>query len=402
MKRTIFVLAAFAALFASCQKMDVIDSSNVAMDNTIKVTAMIDETPDVKSSAVVTDQTNIASFKLSMYNDGEAVAEDVTFSKPTKSGDPWTHDGIYYWAAGNYMFYGLAQDNSASNAISQASVTKDGITIGTSANPYKIVTDGATNKPSWNATAGKYEGGIYEGNVSSVSQPDPVIAVETASRNDDNTGTSVTTMRFYHALSRLRVVLDSYDPKTSNLKLVVVGYEFRKVGVEGYTSKAIASNADAASAPWTIKTKGNVRENSVAFPASYDSSWGGTSKSLIPSDSWCNIIPGDIATALVVKAALYDSNGKFVAYRYLTTSTVTVMNASGSLTSYLPGKQYTYKVQVSSDGGDDTDYPKNPGLDDPDHDGPDENVEGLVIKITSVTVEAWQSVNGGTAVFTGE
>jgi len=399
MKKFILFAAAAATLFASCTKKDVIYSHNVGMDNTIKVTAMIDS--DVtKASAVVTDQATIASFKMYAYNDGSSVIPGITFSRPATSGDPWTHEGIYYWATGTYNFYGLAQDNSAANSISGVAVTKDGITIGTKDAPYTIATDGATNKPSWNGTA--YEGGIYESAVASVSQPDPVVSCETATRSDSNTGTTVTTMRFYHALSRLRVQLNSYDPKTSHLKLVVVGYEFRQVGVAGYTTKAIATNADAASVPWTVKTTGMVRENSVAIPATFDSAWTGTSKSLIPSNSWCNVIPGNVATALVVKCALYDDNGKWVADRFLTTGDTAVMKNNNTIASYLPGHQYTYKVQVSSDGGADTDKPKNPGLDDPDHDGPDTDVDGLTIKITSVTVEEWSSENGGTAVFTGK
>lgn len=407
--RTSLICAAAALLFlASCNKNDMIESQNVSIDNTIKVEAIINSNPPTKASAVVTDQNNISSFSMYMYNDGEALAEGVKFSKPSVAGDPWTHSGIYYWAAGEYDFFGVAQDNSADNAISQVNVTEDGISIGTNASPYVIVTDGETDEPAWDASAGAYVGGIYGDAVASSDQPDPVVAAETVTRNDDNTGGKISTMNFYHALSRVRVSFNSYDPKSSNLKLVVLGYEFRQVGVEGYTTQPIASSTDASSVDWTIKTKGMVRENSVDVPDEFDSSWTGTSKSLIPDDSWCNVIPGDVATALVVKAALYDNTDNYVACRYLTTASEDVMKAAGlkvsgtSTYAYQPGYQYTYTVEVTSDGGADTDYPQNPGLDDPNHDGPDDDLEGLVIKVTSVTVQDWQDAQGGTAVFTGE
>jgi len=409
--KTYFFYAATAAaalMFTSCNKNDMIESRNVSIDNTIKVEAILNGDPLTRATAAVTEQDDMSSFDMYMYNDGEAVAEGVTFSKPTTAGDPWTHSGIYYWAAGEYDFFGIAQDNSADNSISEVNVTKDGITIGTSASPYVIVTDGETDEPVWNGTSQKYEGGIYGSAVTSSDQPDPVVAAETVTREDDNSGSKITTMNFYHALSRVRVAFDSYDPKSSNLKLVVLGYEFRQVGVEGYTAQPVASSADASSIDWTIKTKGMVRENSVDVPDVFDSSWTGTSKNLIPDDSWCNVIPGDVATALVVKAALYDNTDNFVACRYLTTAAEDVMKAAGlkvsgtSTYAYRSGYQYTYTVEVSSDGGVDTDYPTNPGLDDPDHDGPDDDLEGLVIKVTSVTVQDWQDAEGGTAVFTGE
>ncbi len=409
MKKSFLFAAAAALLLTSCTKDDVITSQNVSIDNTIKVQAIINGNPFTKVNAALTSTDSLKSFSMNIYNDGETVAENLTFSKPATAGDPWTHDGIYYWAAGKYSFYAVAQDNSASNAISKLNITSKGITIGTKTSPYVIATDGKTYEPKWNATAGAYVGGIYDDAVTPVNQPDPIVAADTLRRDSDNTGSKITTMNFHHALSRISAKLDSYDPKTANLKLVVLGYEFRQVGVAGYTTKAIVAEEDADTIAWTITTKGMVRENSVAVPDAWNASWTGSMKNLIPASdsSWCNVIPGDVATALVMKVALYDNTDNFVAVRYLTSSSDQAMKSEGlkvgtSKYAYLSGYQYTYHVEVTADGGSDTDKPTNPGLEDPNHDGPDPDMGDLKVKITSVTVEEWVAKDGGTAKFTGE
>lgn len=409
MKKSIVFAAAAAIILTSCSKDDVISSQNVSIDNTIKVQAIINGNSSTKVNAALTSTDSLKSFAMYIYNDGETVAENLTFSKPAKAGDPWTHDGIYYWAAGKYAFYAAAQDNSASNTISGISITSGGIKIGTAMSPYVIATDGNTDEPKWNSAAGTYEGGIYGDAVTFIDQPDPVVAADTLRRDSDNNGSKITTMNFHHVLSRLCAELDSYDPKTSHLKLVVLGYEFRQVGVKGYTSKSIVAEEDADTIAWVVTKRGMVRENSVAVPDEWDSSWTGNMKNLIPASdsSWCNVIPGDVAAALVLKVALYDNTNNFVAVRYLTSASDEAMKSEGlkvdtSKYAYLSGYQYTYHAQITADGGPDTDNNPNPGLDDPNHDGPDPDMGGLRVKITSVTVEDWVAKDGGTAKFEGE
>jgi len=396
MKKSFLILAAVAAAtlsIASCQKAVVDNGASMPDSNEIQIMSVYASNPFATkaagqgySSSIETTTEKLASFKMYAWS-GDNKFIDGTEYKPvmkkdsTSEIDYWSDGNKYYWAADKnitYTFVGLA-NNNASAAF--GTVTKGQIDI----TDYEVKTGGAEG------TAADYThalgNGIYadadELAANAVSQDDPCVSIATG-----NSAEKVTSMTFYHMLTRVRVAAKATIASTVKVKVKFLGYEFRGVGVKGSASITNASSITWGNTP----TLGCVRDNRFLAATKFDGTGGSKGIDItgktdflsLGTDSWCNVIPGTKPSSLVVKVAFYDSTtGDYIATRYLTSSSIT-----SDVTSLAAGTQYTYKVSITGNGGTDTD-----GTD------PDEYLDNLMIKVTGITVAAWDGKDGGTVNF---
>lgn len=359
---TIFAAAVAALTLASCNKDDSVYENASKLDATIGIESIQDASAlATKSDATTTTTEDIESFKMWIYRTDATTA--VNAGKLTWTGnntDGWSNgaDAPYYWQKGKtYRFLAAAKDNKAWDAT--------GWTL-------------SPNKDSF-LQCSNYA--VANGKATTTNQEDIVFAFAEGTQDSQ-----VTSLTFFHALSRIRVA-GTYDKGNTTLNAKILGYKFTGVGVEGGLTGPQAADADIT---WNTTKTGVV----------YD--WDRYTKDNAPEmdkyaeNAWCNVIPGEkVATGLVVEVAFYDGT-EFIGTRELHAKVGgTVAALTNDVKKYQSGIQYTYNIKVVKDGGDDTD-PDDP---DPDNPTPDDPLSKYKIEILKVTVTPWKSVTGGSTTY---
>jgi len=392
---TIVASATFILSLASCQKFftDEVYNSNDALHSEIRVSAMVDSPRETKAVTSTTCTTALLeSFNMKAYHIGKPIiGSDSAFATYTKGeGEDATFTTVntYYWpnAISNdtpATFFAIAENNKAVEKparAASAAINKDGITI----TDYTV--------------------------ASNTDQDDPIYATSKVTSKVSIPDVEDVSIVFKHMLSRVTVaVAYSSVVEKGNLKIKVLGYEFRNVGMKG--SATVNADGNLSWTPATIESAQWIKDMYVsdwakssydytegaapidASAASFSSSeYAQQTDKIYRENSWSNVIPGTGADYLMVPCAVFDQNDQYVATRYLT------KNFATSRGSYEAGKQYIYNVYITNDGGGDTD-----GDDDTDGDGyNDSDLSGLTIDCLGVSVTPWVTAVGGSAEFIGD
>lgn len=99
MKKSIFLLAAFALLAASCAKTELVSSGAFSSQKGIGFSAYTAKPTKAAQTDVITEE--FTSFKVSAIGNGAVYFDNVTFAKNTV----WESDPVYFWPAYALDFY---------------------------------------------------------------------------------------------------------------------------------------------------------------------------------------------------------------------------------------------------------------------------------------------------------
>ena len=100
MKKSIFLLAAFALLAASCTKTELVSSGALSSQKGIGFSAYTAKPTKAAQTDVITDDFN--SFQVSAIGNGAVYFDNVTFRKVSTV---WESDPLYFWPAYELDFY---------------------------------------------------------------------------------------------------------------------------------------------------------------------------------------------------------------------------------------------------------------------------------------------------------
>ena len=100
MKKSIFLLAAFALLSASCTKTELVSSGALSSQKGIGFSAYTAKPTKAAQEDVTTG--NLDSFEVTAIGNGAVYFDDVTFEKGTTV---WESDPLYFWPAYALNFY---------------------------------------------------------------------------------------------------------------------------------------------------------------------------------------------------------------------------------------------------------------------------------------------------------
>lgn len=101
MKKSIFLLAAFALLAASCTKTELVSSGALSSQKGIGFSAYTAKPTKAAQTDVITEE--FTSFKVSAIGNGAIYFDDVTFSKNGEG--VWASTPAYFWPAYMLNFY---------------------------------------------------------------------------------------------------------------------------------------------------------------------------------------------------------------------------------------------------------------------------------------------------------
>ena len=179
MKKSIFLLAAFALLAASCAKTELVSSGAFSSQKGIGFSAYTAKPTKAAQEDVTT--SNLTSFQVSAIGHGAVYFDNVTFEKGTTV---WESDPLYFWPAYALDFY-------AYNTPEKGTFTRD------------ITTSGQTLK--------------FEPSKTLAEQEDLVAARAIGKTESNNNAKSAIELTFNHYLTQLVV-----NAKCSNTGYTVV------------------------------------------------------------------------------------------------------------------------------------------------------------------------------------
>lgn len=192
MKKSIFFLAAFALLAASCTKTELVSSGALSSQKGIGFSAYTAKPTKAAQTDVTTGNFN--SFKVTAIGNSAVYFDDVTFKKGTTV---WESDPLYFWPAYALDFY-------AYNTPEKGTFTRN------------ITTSGQTLK--------------FEPSTTLSEQEDLVAVSATGKTESDNNSNNAIALTFNHYLTQVVV-----NAKCSNAgyKVEVEGVKLANLAGEG-------------------------------------------------------------------------------------------------------------------------------------------------------------------------
>ena len=192
MKKSIFLLAAFALLAASCTKTELVSSGALSSQKGIGFSAYTAKPTKAAQTDVTTG--NLDSFEVTAIGNGAVYFDDVTFEKGTTV---WESDPLYFWPAYALDFY-------AYNTPEKGTFTRN------------ITTSGQTLK--------------FEPSTTLSEQEDLVAVSATGKTESDNNSNKAIALTFNHYLTQVVV-----NAKCSNAgyKVEVEGVKLANLAGEG-------------------------------------------------------------------------------------------------------------------------------------------------------------------------
>lgn len=192
MKKSIFLLAAFALLAASCTKTELVSSGALSSQKGIGFSAYTAKPTKAAQEDVTTG--NLDSFEVTAIGNGAVYFDDVTFEKGTTV---WESDPLYFWPAYALDFY-------AYNTPEKGTFTRN------------ITTSGQTLK--------------FEPSTTLSEQEDLVAVSATGKTESDNNSNKAIALTFNHYLTQVVV-----NAKCSNAgyKVEVEGVKLANLAGEG-------------------------------------------------------------------------------------------------------------------------------------------------------------------------
>ena len=192
MKKSIFLLAAFALLSASCTKTELVSSGALSSQKGIGFSAYTAKPTKAAQTDVKTDNFN--SFEVSAIGNGAVYFDNVTFRKVSTV---WESDPLYFWPAYALDFY-------AYNTPEKGTFTRN------------ITTSGQTLK--------------FEPSTTLSEQEDLVAVSATGKTESDNNSNNAIALTFNHYLTQVVV-----NAKCSNAgyKVEVEGVKLANLAGEG-------------------------------------------------------------------------------------------------------------------------------------------------------------------------
>ena len=192
MKKSIFLLAAFALLAASCTKTELVSSGALSSQKGIGFSAYTAKPTKAAQTDVKTDNFN--SFEVTAIGNGAVYFDNVTFRKVSTV---WESDPLYFWPAYALDFY-------AYNTPEKGTFTRN------------ITTSGQTLK--------------FEPSTTLSEQEDLVAVSATGKTESDNNSNNAIALTFNHYLTQVVV-----NAKCSNAgyKVEVEGVKLANLAGEG-------------------------------------------------------------------------------------------------------------------------------------------------------------------------
>ena len=192
MNKSIFLLAAFALLAASCTKTELVSSGALSSQKGIGFSAYTAKPTKAAQTDVTTG--NLDSFEVTAIGNGAVYFDDVTFEKGTTV---WESDPLYFWPAYALDFY-------AYNTPEKGTFTRN------------ITTSGQTLK--------------FEPSTTLSEQEDLVAVSATGKTESDNNSNKAIALTFNHYLTQVVV-----NAKCSNAgyKVEVEGVKLANLAGEG-------------------------------------------------------------------------------------------------------------------------------------------------------------------------
>ncbi|MBQ3804427.1 MAG: fimbrillin family protein [Prevotella sp.] len=367
MKKNLWIFAAAAVALAACSNDDTI-SENIGFDDASAISFRAFTNNMTRAAAAHFDEPN-DNFKVTAFAQGTtstAYFANVTFT--TTDGTTFTSPTKYYWPSGNNLDFYAWAPASLSNAYNSIPVT---------------VADAAADQIDFVYAATKDWGKatLQEG---------------TAATHSISTTVPGVTLNFRHAESKIIIQL-----KNSNSNVAVTANNVTLKNVYGAGTFVFAdANTDGKdnallTGGWTPSGDADAVYSQDITAATFTSATAvGTDMKLIPQvltagDTYTAETPGNPAvddefTAPCITVALKIQNSGDNAYILGAASGeneyVTAMFPLPT-TTWVPGKQYTYVVDLAGGGY----YPANHDTDA----ALDPILEGAEIKFVSVTVDDW-------------
>ena len=192
MKKSIFLLAAFALLAASCTKTELVSSGALSSQKGIGFSAYTAKPTKAAQEDVTT--SNLTSFQVSAIGNGAVYFDNVTFAKDATV---WESDPVYFWPAYALNFYAY---NKPANG---------------------------TFTPTINTTSQTL---TFTPSTTLAEQEDLVAASATGKTESDNNSNKAIPLTFNHYLTQVVV-----NAKCSNTgyKVVVDGVKLANLAGEG-------------------------------------------------------------------------------------------------------------------------------------------------------------------------
>ena len=192
MKKSIFLLAAFALLAASCTKTELVSSGALSSQKGIGFSAYTAKPTKAAQEDVTT--SNLTSFQVSAIGNGAVYFDNVTFAK---GATVWESDPVYFWPAYALNFYAY---NKPANG---------------------------TFTPTINTTSQTL---TFTPSTTLAEQEDLVAASATGKTESDNNSNKAIPLTFNHYLTQVVV-----NAKCSNTgyKVVVDGVKLANLAGEG-------------------------------------------------------------------------------------------------------------------------------------------------------------------------
>ena len=363
MKKNLWIFAAAAVALAACSNDDTI-SENIGFDDASAISFRAFTNNMTRAKEAHFDVAN-DNFKVTAFAQGTtetAYFANVTFT--TTDGTTFTSPTKYYWPSGNNLdFYAWApaelSNNYSSIPVTVASAAADQIDF-----VYAATKD-------WGKAA---------------------LQTGTAATHSISTTVPGVTLNFRHAESKIIIQL-----KNSNSNVAVTANNVTLKNVYGAGTFVFAdANTDVKNSAllttgWTPTGSANAVYSqditAAVFPAT--AAQAGTDLKLIPqaltaATTYANsgtAAVGDEFTAPCITVALKIQNSGDNAYIVGGADAFETALFPLPTTTWVPGKQYTYVVDLAGGGY----YPENNDTDA----ALDPILEGAEIKFVSVTVDDW-------------
>jgi hypothetical protein len=378
MKKSLFILATAALVFASCNNDVKIDENKTLDDaNEIAFRPLVPRVKRAPAAATDITTTNLASFNVTAFTTGTnatAYINDVTF---TDQGDgTYTSTNKYYWPAGNLDFYAYYWDNSLT---------------GVSKTNYRTftVTPAVTTE-----IAGNQIDLVYA-------------ALKNKGKSDGTTGLPI---NFSHTGSKIALKVTHSGGTNNNVYFEVkawgIGYldnsgTFTFPDYSGSSSAETTAGTTLSSTYWSnndawATNKQIYRTTDLASAVKIGPS-AGTPDGAVTTHTFTEemiLVPqGTIPAATKYQATTSAAKpeGSYVAVKMAVKNVAdgsTIQSETWAMwpvsVNWAPGKKYTYNVTI--DNGGYFEGNTNDGDDDLDP-----VLEGAVIYFASVTVSDWDA-----------
>lgn len=368
MKKSIFLLAAFALLAASCTKTELVSSGALSSQKGIGFSAYTAKPTKAPQKDVTTGE--FTSFKVSAIGNGAVYFDNVTFEKGTSV---WESNPLYFWPAYALDFY-------AYNTPSHGTFTR---------------TINATDPQTLTFTP----------STTLAEQEDLVAASATGKTESDNNAKSAIELTFNHYLTQVVV-----NAKCSNTgyKVVVDGVKLANLAGEGtYTfstgimvaTTGLVNSATSSdySSTFTAKT---LTSSPQEVMADATGKWYLVPQTVAPwkrnpdqsSESSTNEMKNaSNGTYLALKVKITTAGGSKV-YPYSGSESAWMAVPVPSQLAFAQGTKYNVTIDFFSSTGNGAGYvdPEKPGELDGDN-GTDDNgkkIIGGAIKFDA-TVSGW-------------